>query len=244
MNAIAVNGVQGGDAELLAHMRAGQSSAYAVLMRRNNQRLYRLARGILRDDAEAEEAVQEGYVRAFTHLDGFKGDASLATWLARIVLNEALGRVRRRRPTVDIDDMAEDLVAGEGAAGLATVEPSPEQASARREIRRAIETAVDQLPAAFRSVFILRTIEQMSIEETAACLGIPGETVKTRLHRANKQLRRALAQRFGTMLDGAFPFLGPRCDGVVARVLQRLCLPAEADAAPHADRPAPPPTPP
>jgi RNA polymerase sigma-70 factor, ECF subfamily len=245
MDGIAVNGVQSGDAELLAHMRAGQSSAYAVLMRRNNQRLYRLARGILRDDAEAEEAVQESYVRAFTHLDGFKGEASLGTWLARIVLNEALGRVRRRRPTVDIDDMAETLVVGEGAAGFGAAEPSPEQASARQEIRRAIETAVDQLPAAFRSVFILRTIEQMSIDETAACLGIPGETVKTRLHRANKQLRQALAQRFGTMLDGAFPFLGPRCDGVVARVLQRLGLPAEAElAAPRTDRPAPPNTPP
>lgn len=237
MDGIAVDGAQGGDAELLAYMRAGRSSAYAALMRRNNQRLFRLARGILRDDAEAEEAVQEGYVRAFTHLDGFKGEASLATWLARIVLNEALGRARRRRPMVDIDDVAETLAA--------TAESGPEQASARLELRRAIETAVDRLPAAFRSVFILRAIEQMSIDETAACLGIRGETVKTRLHRANKLLRQALTERFGTLLEGAFPFLGPRCDGIVVRVLTRLGLPAETEsAAPQGDRPAPPRQPP
>lgn len=238
MDAIAVDAGQGGDAELLAHLRAGRSSAYAALMRRNNQRLYRLARGILRDDAEAEEVVQESYVRAFTHLDGFKGEASLATWLARIVLNEALGRLRRRRPTVDIDDITETLAAGEH--GTAAAEPSPEQAMARLEVRRAIEKAVDELPAAFRSVFMLRAIEQMSTEETASCLGIPGETVKTRLHRANKQLRQALTTQFGAVLDGAFPFLGARCDRLIATVLERLGLPAETRAAaPPGDRPAP-----
>lgn len=197
--------MQGGDAELLPSLRAGRPSAFAALTRQNNQRLFRLARGILRDDAEAEDAVQEGYVRAFTRLDGFKGEASLATWLARNVANEALGRLRRRRPTVDIDDVAETLVAGDGAAGFGTAEPSPEQASARQEIRRAIETAVDQLPVAFRSVFMLRAIEQMSIDETAACLGIAGETVKTRFHRANKLLRLALTRQFGAVFDGAFP---------------------------------------
>lgn len=189
MNGAGAAAVQTGDADLLTHLRAGGSSAYAALMRRHNQRLYRLARGILRDDAEAEEAVQEGYVPAFTHLDGFKGEASLATWLARIVLNEALGRLRRRPPTVDIDDLAGMPAAVDGAPTLATSEPSPEQAIARLEIRRAIERAVDGLPATFRSVFILRAIEQMTIEQTAACLGIPGETAKTRLHRANKLLR-------------------------------------------------------
>jgi len=240
MDAMVADGMQGGDAALLPSLRAGRPTAFAVLMRQNNQRLYRLARGILRDDAEAEDAVQEGYVRAFTGLDGFKGEASLATWLARIVANEALGRLRRRRPTVDIDDVAETLVADEGMAGLGPAEPSPEQASARQEIRRAIEAAVDRLPAAFRSVFILRAIEQMSIDETAACLGIPGETVKTRLHRANKLLRQALTRQFGTMFDGAFPFLGARCDRLVMRVLERLGLPAEASpTTPQGDRPAP-----
>lgn len=239
MDGVGVGAVQTGDAELLTHLRAGRSSAYAALMRRHNQRLYRLARGILSDDAEAEEAVQESYVRAFTHLDGFKGEASLATWLARIVLNEALGRLRRRRSTVDIDTMAM-RDAADGAPTLAAAEPSPEQAMARLEIRRAIEKAVDGLPAAFRCVFILRAIEQMSIEETAACLGIPGETVKTRFHRANKLLRRSLAARFGAILDDTFPFLGARCDRLIAAVLERLGLPAEAAApASPGDRPAP-----
>ena len=233
MDGMAAEAALAGEAELLAHLRAGRSDAYALLMRRNNQRLYRLARGILRDDSEAEEAVQEGYVRAFTRLDGFKGEASLATWLARIVLNEAMGRLRRRRPTVDLDAVAETLTED------APARPGPEQAAARREIRRAIETAVDALPPGFRSVFILRAVEQMSIEETAASLGIPGETVKTRLHRANKLLRAALSEQFGALLDDSFPFLGARCDRLVARVLERLGLPAEAASAPPGDRPAP-----
>ena len=222
------------ETELVALLRAGHASAFATVMRRNNQRLYRLARGILRDDAEAEEAVQESYVRAFTHLDGFKGDSTLATWLSRIVLNEALGRLRRRKPTVDIEDVADTLaVAAPGA--LSREEPSPEQAIARQEIRRSIERAVDDLPASFRAVFMMRAIEQMSIEETASCLGIPPETVKTRLHRANKLLRQALNARFGTILDGAFPYLGARCDRIIAVVLARLGLSSDLPA-PSFDR--------
>jgi len=214
-----------GERELLSGLRAGRSSAYAALMRRNNQRLYRLARGVLGDDAEAEEAVQAGYVRAFTHIESFKGEASIATWLTRIVLNEAMMRQRRRRPTVDIDDVSEQAIdAGPTATGT-RCEPSPEQALARREIGRAIERAVDTLPPAFRSVFMLRAIEQLSIEETASALGIPAETVKTRLHRANKLLRVTLAQNFGAVFEDAFPFLGRRCDCLVATVLKRLNLP-------------------
>lgn len=212
------------DAELLALMREGQSSAFVTLMRSNNQRLYRLARGILKDESEAEEVVQESYLRAFTHLDGFKGDSSLATWLARIVSNEALGRLRRRRPTVDIDDMAETLAAGDNAAAMTQGEPSPEQFAARQEIRRAVEEAIDRLPPAFRAVFVMRAIEQMSIEETAICLGIPGETVKTRLHRANRLLRHALSAQFASILDGTFPFLGARCDRLINTVVERLGL--------------------
>jgi len=139
------------DAELLAGMRAGNSAAFAALMRSHNQKLYRLARGFLRDDREAEEAVHDGYVRAFTRLDGFRGGSSLATWLARTVSNEALAWLRRRRSTVDISEMAETLASGEGP--LTTAEPNPEQAIARREIRNAIEKAVDELPPYFRSVF-------------------------------------------------------------------------------------------
>lgn len=216
-----------GESELLSGLRAGQSSAYAALMRRNNQRLYRLARGVLGDDAEAEEAVQAGYVRAFTHIDSFKGEASVSTWLARIVLNEAMTRQRRRRPTVDIDTVSEQALDtdAEPAAIGTRHEPSPEQALARREISRAIERAVDALPAAFRSVFVLRAIEQLSIEETAVSLGIPEETVKTRLHRANKLLRATLAENFDAIFEDAFPFLGRRCDRLVAAVLGQLDLP-------------------
>ncbi|HEY1261454.1 MAG TPA: RNA polymerase sigma factor [Stellaceae bacterium] len=217
----------GPDAELVASLRAGHAPAFAALMRSNNRRLYRLARGVVGDDWEAEEVVQEGYLRAFTHLDSFRGGSSLATWLARIVLNEALGRLRRRRPTVDFDETAEIAADPENAPASLRDEACPERATARREVGRAIERAVDQLPASFRAVFIMRAIEQMSVEETALCLGIPAETVKTRLHRANKLLRRALSAEFGAILDHAFPFLGARCDRMVAGVLERLGLPAE-----------------
>jgi RNA polymerase sigma-70 factor, ECF subfamily len=228
------------EAELVALLRAGRASAFVAVMRHNNQRLYRLARGVLRDEAEAEEAVQESYLRAFTHLDGFKGESTVATWLARIVLNEALGRLRRRRPTVAIDDVAETLAAG-GPGPLSREEPSPEQAMARQEIRRSIEKAVDDLPASFSAVFMMRAIEQMSIEETASCLGIQAETVKTRFHRANKLLRQALSARFGSILDGAFPFLGARCDRLTGTVIARLGLPVPDELpAPSFDRRAPP----
>ena len=232
------------DADLLAGMRAGNSAAFAALMRRNNQRLYRLARGFLRDDLEAEEAVHDGYVSAFTHLDGFRGGSSLATWLARIVSNEALARLRRRRPTVDIGEMSETLSATDGLL-TTTAEPTPEQAIARREIRSAIEKAVDELPPYFRSVFMLRAIEQMSVEETASCLGIPGDTVKTRFHRANKLLRQALTIQFGAIFDDMYLFLGARCDRLVATVLERIGISAETGSTvPQSDRPAPCGTPP
>jgi RNA polymerase sigma-70 factor, ECF subfamily len=228
-----------GESELITGLRAGRSSAYADLMRRNNQRLYRLARGVLGDDAEAEEAVQAGYVRAFTHIESFKGEASIATWLARIVLNEAMMRQRKRRPTVDIEDVSDQALDTAAAPAAARREPSPEQALARREIGRAIEHAVDALPAAFRSVFVLRAIEQLSIEETAGALGIPEETVKTRLHRANKLLRATLAENFGAIFEDAFPFLGSRCDHLVVTVLRQLKLPDSPAA--RSDRQPPPP---
>jgi RNA polymerase sigma-70 factor (ECF subfamily) len=227
-----------GDAELLAGMRAGHPAAFAALMRSNNQRLYRLARGFLDNEAEAEEVVQEGYVRAFANLDGFRGGSSLATWLARIVVNEALGRLRKRRPTVAIDQVTEPLVVGDRFA--ATAEASPEQAIARQELRRAIEKAVDQLPPAFRTVFMLRAVEQMSVDETACCLAIPCDTVKSRFHRANKLLRQALTAQFGALFDDVFPFLGARCDRLVVNVLERIGHPFAANfVAPQGDRPAP-----
>lgn len=206
-----------GDAELLALIRRGERTGFAALMRQNNRRLYRLARSIVRNESEAEDVVQETYVRALSHLDGFRGEASLATWLAHIAANEALGRLRRRRPTVELSQ-AENVVPLHGVGGAV----NPESAAARREVRRLIERAVDELPANFRTVFMLRAVEQMSVEETAALLGIPPETVKTRFHRANRLLRRSLSAEFGAILDDAFPFAGARCDALMARVLARL----------------------
>jgi RNA polymerase sigma-70 factor, ECF subfamily len=199
--------------------------------------------GFLRDDLEAKEAVHDGYVSAFTHLDGFRGRSSLATWLARIVSNEALARLRRRRSTVDIGEMSEILAADVGP--FTTAEPTPEQAIARREIRNAIQKAVDELPPNFRSVFMLRAIEQMSVEETASYLGIPRVTVKTRFHRANKLLRQALTTQFGAIFDDMYLFLGARCDRLVATVLHRIAMSAETGSTvPHCDRPPPCRTPP
>ncbi len=226
-------GATAGEGDLLQRLRDGQPTAFADLMRRNNQRLYRLARGFLRNDAEAEEAVQETYLKAFTHLDSFRGDCSLATWLGRIVVNEALIRLRRQKsqpgnPAAgSVNDLADiPTDGGHLVAAIPVAAPTPEQAMARHELRRAIETAVDNLPPPFRSVFMLRTIEQMSIEETAAYLGIPAQTVKTRLHRANKLLREALSAELGAIFDGVFPFLGSRCDRLTAAILARLGLPA------------------
>ncbi|MBO0736050.1 MAG: RNA polymerase sigma factor [Alphaproteobacteria bacterium] len=238
MDGVAFQQAQGfADAELLAGMRAGKSAAFAACMRANNQRLYRLARGFLRDDLEAEEAVHVSYVRAFTHLDGFKGSSSLATWLARIVSNEALARLRQRRSTVDIDEMAETLAADAGP--FTTAEPSPEQVIARRELQGAIERAVNELPPSFRSVFVLRAIEQMSVEETASCLGIRGETVKTRFHRANKLLRQALTTQFRGIFDDMYLFRGARCDRLVAAVLQDIGVSVDANSTVlNYDRPA------
>ena len=210
-------GQLGADAELLALMRRGEPAAFAALMRQNNRRLYRLARSIVRDETEAEDVVQETYVRALAHLDQFRGEASLTTWLARIAANEALGRLRRRRPTVDLAQ-AENVVALPSVGAVI----NPENVAARREIRRVIERAVDALPANFRTVFMLRAVEQMSIDETASLLGIPAETVKTRFHRANRQLRQALSDEFASILDDAFPFAGARCDALMGRVLARL----------------------
>ncbi len=205
------------DTDLVARIRNGDHMAFATIMRRHNQRLFRVARSITRDDAEAEDVVQESYVRAFASLSGFRGAAKLSTWLTRIALNEALDRVRSRRPQVElhlVDDGA-DAAAGAGAA-------DPEKDAARAEIRRLVEDAVDALPDIFRVVFVLRDVEELSIEETAAFLDLKPETVKTRLHRARRMLRARLEDALAAALTEAFPFAGARCSGIVAAVLARL----------------------
>jgi RNA polymerase sigma-70 factor (ECF subfamily) len=216
-----------GDGELVSLARRGEAAAFGEIMRRNNRHLFRAARGVLRDDAEAEDVVQEAYVRAFRGLAGFRGDASLSTWLTRIALNEALGRLRRRRATVDLEAI-EVAQAGGGARILmfptAQAGGDPEGAAARREIRQLLEGAIDELPEAFRLVLVARDVDGMSVEETAQILGVRPETVRTRLHRARRLLRAALDQRLGDTLRDVFPFDGARCARMAESVLARLGL--------------------
>jgi RNA polymerase sigma-70 factor, ECF subfamily len=219
-----------GDAELVQLANQGQAQAQAeafrVVMRRHNRRLYRVARAVTRDDSEAEDVVQETYLRAFTNLSAFRGDSRLATWLTRIALNEALGRLRRRRPTVELstlDTERQDETHIIPFPSMST-NSNPERAVAQREIRRLIERAVDDLPETFRAVFVMREIEELSVEETADFLGVPQATVKTRLHRARRLLRQSLDEQLAPALADAFPFDGMRCTRMADRVLERLGL--------------------
>jgi RNA polymerase sigma-70 factor, ECF subfamily len=219
------HGPLGHEGALVAQLRERKPAAFAALMQQNNQKLWRIARGILRDESEAEEAVQEAYVSAFSHIDGFRGEASLSTWLARIVVNEALKIRSRRQETVDLDDVVDALPIDHPGSITRSTGLGPEHAAAHREIRRLIEDAVNALPSPFRLVFMMRVVERMSIEETAAGLGIPQATVKTRLHRANRQIREALGAEFATIFDESFPFLGARCERMTRSVLARLGFP-------------------
>ena len=213
------------DEALVALARRRDEAAFRLIMQRHNRRLYRVARGIVGNDAEAEDVVQETYVRAFTHLDGFRGVARLSTWLTRIALNEALGRIREQRPTTNLDHL--DAINEQGEARViflpsARQDSNPEASAARAEVRRLLERAVDQLPDPFRSVFVMRDIEEMSVEETASHLGIRVETVKTRLHRARRLLRQSLNDTLASTLVDAFPFAGARCARLTQAVLDRL----------------------
>ena len=217
------------DPELAARVAAGDAAAFDVLMRRYNQVLYRLARSIVKDDAEAEDVVQEAYLLAYRNAGSFRGDASLATWLTRIVVNEAAGRLRKTRRRAEIielvpgavgfDDLAEDVMLDpeHGAAPDA-----PETAALRAEARRLIEARIDALPDSLRTVFVLRAVEDLSVQETAAALGMPDATVRSQYFRARGLLREALARDFDIGVASAFSFDGTRCDRIVARVLARL----------------------
>ena len=216
------------DTDLVGLAKDGHEGAFRAIMQRHNRRLYRVARGILRDESEAEDAVQEGYVRAFTHLAEFRGEAKLSTWLTRIVVNEALGRLRRQRPTVELAVL--DLAHGREGAEIIpfpfanAAAEDPERSAARREIRHLLERAVDDLPEPYRVVFVMRAIEEMSIEETASYLNMRAETVKTRLHRARRLLRDTLEAQLASTLTEAFPFAGARCARIADAVLDRLGL--------------------
>jgi RNA polymerase sigma-70 factor (ECF subfamily) len=214
------------DTELIARARRRDEAAIRAIVRANNRRLFRVARSILKDDAEAEDAVQEAYVRGFTHLDAFEGKSSLTTWLTRIVINEALGRLRKRRVAVALDDAANHRDAQSGGKvvpfPLMSTQPDPERAMAQSEIHRLLEKAIDALPEAFRTVLVARVIEEMSIEETAELFELRPETVKTRLHRARALLRQHLEDKVGPLLTETFPFGGARCERMADRVIARV----------------------
>jgi RNA polymerase sigma-70 factor, ECF subfamily len=213
------------DAELVGRARDRDEAAIRSIMQSNNRRLYRIARGILRNDSEAEDAVQETYARAFTHLEGFRGDSSLATWLARIVMNEALGRLRRQRPSVEWTTLEPGFLEAQIIQfPLSSPSEDPEKSMAQREIQRVVEHAIDELPEAFRIVFITRVIEGMNVEETADVLGLKPETVKTRLHRARTMLRDSVEKKIGPVVMEAFPFAGERCARLTDAIVKRLGL--------------------
>lgn len=210
------------DAELVRGALAREPEAFRALMTRHNQRLYRLARSILRSDAEAEDALQDAYLHAFAGLHNFRGDSALSTWLSRIVVNEALGRLRKwrkaRTEPLPPDRPMADIIPFPGNASS----DDPERTMAQRQIVAFVEAAADELPDAFRAVFFARAIEGLSVEETAELLALKPETVKTRLHRARALLRKRLDEQMGPLFFDAFPFAGRRCERLTAAVMERL----------------------
>jgi RNA polymerase sigma-70 factor, ECF subfamily len=208
------------DEEVVRRVQAGDAPLFEVLMRRYNPRLYRVARAILRDDAEAEDVMQHAYVEGYLHIGQFAGRSSFSTWLTKIAVYEALARIRRRgkeRLSDPFPDSAEDTM-----STLKSPQPDPEQQALQGEVRVLLEAAIDALPVAYRSVFVLREVEGMGTADTAACLDVSGEVVKTRLHRARAMLRQDLLERAGVAASTAFSFHLSRCDRVVAAVFEQL----------------------
>lgn len=217
-SAVADETIEQSDAVLIQQILAGNTPVFELLMRRYNERVYRAARAIVRDEAEAEDVMQQAYVNAFTHLRQFNGSARFSTWLTRIAINEALARVRRLGRYEAFDDE------------LSNVEPflshtpteNPERQAFSRELAGLLEWAIDGLPNGMREVFVLREVEGLSTAEVAECLGVSEDVVKTRLSRGRAQLRRRLMERTGAVAPEAFRFYRPRCDRVVANVLASI----------------------
>lgn len=211
------------DAALRQRVVDGEQAAFAGLMRRYNRRLYRVARSILRDDAEAEDALQDAYIQAYRALPDFRGESSLATWLTRIVMNAALMRRRSSGRMAEVIELgAEAAMERPAEAGDCDAAGQPEQAAMHAQARGLIEAKIDRLPEVFRTVFILRAVEELSVEETGKLLDIPEATVRSRYFRARAMLREALARELDFALDHAFGFDGARCDRIVAKVMRRL----------------------
>ena len=215
------------DEAVVRRVREGETALFELLMRRYNQRLFRVARAIVKDEAEAEDVMQQAYVNAYTHLHQFEERARFSTWLTRIAVHEALARVRRRGRFDEVDAMPE--FEEKKMERLSSADPGPEHTAATAELRGILESSFDALPEIYRSVFVLREVEAQSTTEAALCLGISEDTVKTRLHRARALLRRELFDRAGLTSAQLFPFHLSRCDGVVAAVFARIGV----AAAPH-----------
>ena len=208
------------DEEVVARVLAGETAMFEIIMRRHNQRLYRVARAILRNDAEAEDVMQDAYVRAYEHLHQFAGRAKFSTWLTRIAVHEALARQHRSNRYQELQPMSE--LEGDPMDRFASLALDPEQQTSNSEIRRLLEEAVEKLPDAYRTIFMLRDVEEMSTSDTAEVLEITEDNVKVRLHRARALLRKSLYERAGMERKEAFNFHAARCDRVVKNVFARI----------------------
>jgi RNA polymerase sigma-70 factor, ECF subfamily len=207
------------DEESVDRVKAGDTALYEIIMRRYNQRLYRVARAILHNDTEAEDVMQDAYVRAYQHLDQFAGRAAFSTWLTRIAVHEALSRLRLRNRNQSLEETGED---GEPYMNVVETSPDPEESASRAELSHLLEEAVLGLPEQYRTVIMLRDVEGLSTAETAAALELSEDNVKVRLHRGRAMARDWIFERVGAKAKDAFPFMGDRCDRVVRGVLERL----------------------
>jgi RNA polymerase sigma-70 factor (ECF subfamily) len=210
------------DEELARRVGNGEEAAVRLLTKRYNQTLFRTARAILRDEAEAEDAVQEAYLKAIRAISTFRSDAKLSTWLIRITVNEALGKLRRAKRMAEVIPLAADVPFGETVYETTQSDsPTPEEEAVRAEARRLMEARIDALPEAFRTVFVLRAVEELTVEECATALGIPEATVRTRFFRARGLLRESLSREMDFALEQAFHFAGDRCDRITECVIAR-----------------------
>ena len=221
------------DSELVRRAAANDHEAFRVLMRRYTQMLYRAARSILKNEAEAEDAVQEAYLQAYRAMGNFRGDAKVSTWLVRIAVNESITRLHkhtRRAEVIRLEgDDSQDHHSSEDSMNESSPE-HPERAAVRSETRRLLEAKIDDLPDAFRTVFVLRAVEELTVEEAAAVLNIPEATVRTRFFRARGMLRESLSREIDLAHSDAFSFAGARCDRIIANVMARLPESGETNA--------------
>ena len=208
------------DEDVVTRIRAGETGLYATLMRRYNQRLFRVVRSVVTNDGEAEDVLQEAWVRAYAHLNQFEGRASFSTWLTRIAFHEALARTRNSKRWRPLENRGGEIMAEVDRRQTTSV--TPESQALSGELGRMLQAAVDALPETYRSVFVLREVEQLSTRETAESLDLSEEAVKTRLHRSRALLRRELENCLGPAIAAAYTFLGTPCDQMVRRVLDRI----------------------